>query len=234
MYCNHTLLLRCVVDDCSGPDSFKFLQGMVTNNVGLIAKPNDALFAALLNGKGRCLFETIIAGAAPPPPPTRWSTCSTSTRRWRMQWSPICAVFDSVPTCPSTVSPASPSALSWANSRTRRRPRRRCLRTWSWRRKRASRAVARHLWTRGRRVWACAPSRRRCLRWVSRCPVTPHSVKEHGSTHGGACCWDVLRGTPTVLRLMRHCLPSGSCRCVLWRGDAVGDSHCRACLECHG
>ena len=76
---NHHRSLHCVVDDCSGPDSFKFLQGMVTNNVGLIAKPNDALFAALLNGKGRCLFETIIAGVAPVNNSSNSSSSSGST-----------------------------------------------------------------------------------------------------------------------------------------------------------
>lgn len=48
----------------SGPETLKFLQGMVTNDVKGLVNPHDALYTAVLNGKGRAMFEGHLALSA--------------------------------------------------------------------------------------------------------------------------------------------------------------------------
>lgn len=52
----------------SGPDALKFLQGMITNDMKTLGARHDSQYAAMLNGKGRTLFEchvSVAADAAP-------------------------------------------------------------------------------------------------------------------------------------------------------------------------
>ena len=65
-----------------GVDSLKFLQGLTTNDIKVLASPPkygcSALYTALLNPQGRVLHDVIISTTDQPAPPPSLSTPSTT------------------------------------------------------------------------------------------------------------------------------------------------------------
>jgi len=71
----HVPLVDCSVLRVEGPDSFKFIQGLVTNDLHTIAAQKSG-YTAWLNNKGRYLFDTIVS---PEPEPASTSSSASST-----------------------------------------------------------------------------------------------------------------------------------------------------------